>query len=179
LLLSKAQYATQLDEMVCPGMQGGPLMHVIASKAVAFGEALKPDFVSYQRSVVENAQVLAGELQQGGLRLISGGTDNHLLLVDLSPLKLTGKQVEEALDSVGITLNRNAIPFDVRPPQITSGVRIGTPAVTTRGFGPDEMRTVAQLIVKLLNNLDDSRIYQEVRSAVADLSRRFPVPGLG
>jgi glycine hydroxymethyltransferase len=179
LLLSKAQYAPQLDEMVCPGMQGGPLMHVIAAKAVAFGEALKPDFVSYQRAVVENAQVLAGELQRGGLRLISGGTDNHLLLIDLSPLKLTGKQAEEALDSMGITLNRNAIPFDVRPPQITSGVRIGTPAVTTRGFGPDEMRTVAQLIVKVLNNLDDSRIYQEVSSAVADLSRRFPVPGLG
>ena len=154
-------------------------MHAIAAKAVAFGEALKPEFVKYQQAVVGNAKALAGELQRGGMRLVSGGTDNHLVLVDLSPLGLTGKQAEEALDSVGITLNRNAIPFDSHPPQVTSGIRIGTPAATTRGFGPDEMRTVAQLIVKVLSNPDDSLVYQEVRSAVAELSRRFPVPGLG
>jgi glycine hydroxymethyltransferase len=129
--------------------------------------------------VAQNARVLAGELQRGGLRLVSGGTDNHLVLVDLSPLGLTGKQAEEALDSLGITLNRNAIPFDPRPPQVTSGIRLGTPAVTTRGFGPDEIRTVAQLIVKVLSNLGDSHVYSEVRDAVDDLSRRFPIPGLG
>jgi glycine hydroxymethyltransferase len=178
-ILCKERFASPVDEAVFPGMQGGPLMHAIAAKAVAFGEALKPEFVSYQQAVVENARVLAGELQQGGLRLVSDGTDNHLVLVDLSPLGLTGKQAEEALDSVGITLNRNAIPFDIHPPQVTSGIRLGTPAVTTRGFGPDETRTVAQLIVKVLNNIDDSRIHQEVRNAVDDLSRRFPIPGLG
>ena len=178
-ILSPERFASPIDEAVFPGMQGGPLMHVIAAKAVAFGEALKPEFVSYQQRVVENAKALAGELQRGGLRLVSDGTDNHLVLVDLSPLGLTGKQAEEALDSVGITLNRNAIPFDVHPPQVTSGIRIGTPAVTTRGFGPDEMITVAQLIAKLLNNIGDSRIHKEVHNAVAELSQRFPIPGLG
>lgn len=178
-LLSKARFASPLDEAVFPGMQGGPLMHAIAAKAVAFGEAMKPEFVSYQRAVVENAQILASELQKGGLRLVSGGTDNHLLLIDLSDMGLTGKQAEEALDSVGITVNRNAIPFDTRPPQVTSGIRLGTPAVTTRGFGPDEMRSIAQLIVKVLTNLGDQHIYKEVRQAAAGISRRFPVPGLG
>ncbi len=178
-LLSKARFASPLDEAVFPGMQGGPLMHAIAAKAVSFGEAMKPEFVSYQRAVVENAQILASELQKGGLRLVSGGTDNHLLLIDLSDMGLTGKQAEEALDSVGITVNRNAIPFDTRPPQVTSGIRLGTPAVTTRGFGPDEMRSIAQLIVKVLTNLGDQHIYKEVRQAAAGISRRFPVPGLG
>lgn len=178
-ILCKQEIASPVDDAVFPGIQGGPLMHAIAAKAVAFGEALKPEFVSYQQAVAQNARVLAGELQRGGLRLVSGGTDNHLVLVDLSPLGLTGKQAEEALDSLGITLNRNAIPFDPRPPQVTSGIRLGTPAVTTRGFGPDEIRTVAQLIVKVLSNLGDSRVYAEVRDAVDDLSRRFPIPGLG
>ncbi|MCK4362346.1 MAG: serine hydroxymethyltransferase [Dehalococcoidia bacterium] len=178
-LLSKARFASPLDEAVFPGMQGGPLMHAIAAKAVAFGEAMKPDFVSYQRAVVENARILASELQREGLRLVSGGTDNHLLLIDLSPMGLTGKQAEEALDSVWITVNRNAIPFDSRPPQVTSGIRLGTPAVTTRGFGPDEMRSIAQLIGKVLANLGDRHAYKEVRHAVSGISRRFPVPGLG
>jgi len=178
-LLSKARFASPLDEAVFPGMQGGPLMHAIAAKAVAFGEAMKPDFVSYQRAVVENARILASELQREGLRLVSGGTDNHLLLIDLSPMGLTGKQAEEALDSVWITVNRNAIPFDSRPTQVTSGIRLGTPAVTTRGFGPDEMRSIAQLIVKVLANLGDRHTYKEVRHAVSGISRRFPVPGLG
>ena len=154
-------------------------MHAIAAKAVAFGEAMRADFISYQHMVVENARILASELQQRGLRLISGGTDNHLLLIDLSPMGLTGKQAEEALDSVWITVNRNAIPFDSRPPQFTSGIRLGTPAVTTRGFGPDEMRSIAQLIVKVLANLGDEQAYMEVRQAVDDITRRFPVPGLG
>ena len=178
-LLSTARFASPLDEAVFPGTQGGPLMHAIAAKAVAFGEAMRADFISYQRMVVENARILASELQQGGLRLISGGTDNHLLLIDLSPMGLTGKQGEEALDSVWITVNRNAIPFDSRPPQFTSGIRLGTPAVTTRGFGPDEMRSIAQLIVKVLANLGDEQAYMEVRQAVDDITRRFPVPGLG
>ena len=178
-LLSKARFASPLDEAVFPGMQGGPLMHAIAAKAVAFGEAMKPDFVSYQRAVVENARILASELQREGLRLVSGGTDNHLLLIDLSPTGLTGKQAEEALDSVWITVNRNAIPFDSRPPQVTSGIRLGTPAVTTRGFGPDEMRSIAQLIGRVLANLGDQHTYKEVRQAVSGISRRFPVPGLG
>lgn len=178
-ILCKQAIASRLDDAVFPGIQGGPLMHAIAAKAVAFGEALGTEFVSYQQAVAQNARVLAGELQRGGLRLVSGGTDNHLVLVDLSPLGLTGKQAEEALDSLGITLNRNAIPFDPRPPQVTSGIRLGTPAVTTRGFGPDETGTVAQLIVKVLSNLGDSHVYGEVRDAVDDLSRRFPIPGLG
>jgi glycine hydroxymethyltransferase len=153
-------------------------MHAIAAKAVAFGEAMKPDFKSYQRSVVENARILASELQQHGMRIVSGGTDNHLLLVDLSPMGLTGKQAEEALDSVCITVNRNAIPFDSRPPQLASGIRLGTPAVTTRGFGPDEIRSIAQLVVKVLSNLGNEQAYREVRQAVEEISHRFPVPGL-
>ena len=128
--------------------------------------------------MVENARILASELQQHGMRIVSGGTDNHLLLIDLSPMGLTGKQAEEALDSVWITVNRNAIPFDSRPPQLTSGIRLGTPAVTTRGFGPDEIRSIAQLIVKVLSNLGNEQAYREVRQAVEELSHRFPVPGL-
>jgi glycine hydroxymethyltransferase len=178
-ILSKAEFASRLDEAVFPGMQGGPLMHAIAAKAVAFGEAMRPEFVSYQRAVVENAQILASELQRGGMRLVSGGTDNHLILVDLSNTGITGREAEEALDAVGITVNRNAIPFDTRPPQVTSGIRLGTPAVTTRGFGPDEMRGIAQLILKVLSNFGDEHTSKEVRREVAEISRRFPVPGLG
>ena len=178
-LLSKAEFASRLDDAVFPGTQGGPLMHAIAAKAVAFGEAMKPEFVSYQRAVVENAQILASELQQGGLRIVSGGTDNHLVLIDLSNMGITGRKAEEALDSVGLTVNRNAIPFDTRPPQVASGIRLGTPAVTTRGFGPGEMRGIAQLIIKVLTNLGDQQTYREVRQAVDEISRRFPVPALG
>ena len=178
-VLSKAQFASRLDEAIFPGTQGGPLMHVIAAKAVAFGEAMTSDFISYQRAVVENARILGDELQKDGLRLVSGGTENHLLLIDLSSLEITGKQAEEALDSVWITVNRNAIPFDSRPPQLTSGIRLGTPAVTTRGFGPDEIRHIAQLIIKVLSNIGDEQIYEEVRRAVEDISHRFPVPGIG
>lgn len=178
-LLSKSEFASRLDEAVFPGTQGGPLMHAIAAKAVAFGEAMKPEFVSYQRAVVENAQLLAAELEGGGLRIVSGGTDNHLVLVDLSETGITGKQAEEALEAVGIIVNRNAIPFDSRPPQVTSGIRLGTPAVTSRGFGPDEMKRIAQLIVKLLTNIGDEKVYKEVRQGVEVMSSRFPVPGLG
>jgi len=178
-LLSKAELASRLDEAVFPEVQGGPLMHAIAAKAVAFGEAMKPEFVSYQRAVVDNARLLASELQQGGLRIVSGGTDNHLLLVDLRGQGVTGKQVEEALESVGIIVNRNTIPFDPRPPQLASGIRLGTPAVTTRGFGPDQIKQIAQLIIKIIANIGNEQKYREVRQEVALLAARFPVPSLG
>jgi len=178
-ILSKSEFASRIDEAVFPGTQGGPLMHAIAAKAVAFGEAMRPEFASYQRAVVENARILASELERGGVRIVSGGTDNHLILVDLSNMGVTGREAEEALDSVGITVNRNAIPFDPRPPQVTSGIRLGTPAVTTRGFGPDEMRSIAQLILKVLTNLGDEKTYDQVRHEVAQISCRFPAPGLG
>jgi len=178
-ILSRAEFVSHLDDVVFPGVQGGPLMHAIAAKAVAFGEAMKPEFVSYQRAVVENAQILANQLQRGGLRIVSGGTDNHLLLIDLSNMGVTGKEAEEALDLVGIVVNRNAIPFDTRPRRVTSGIRLGTPAVTTRGFGPDEMSVIAQFIIKVLNNLGDQQTYKEVREGVEEMTRRFPVPGLG
>jgi len=176
--LSKAELASRLDHAVFPEAQGGPLMHAIAAKAVAFGEAMKPEFAGYQRAVVENAQILASELQKGGLRIVSGGTDNHLLLVDLSNTGITGKHAEDVLDSVGITVNKNAIPFDTSPPQVAGGIRLGTPAVTTRGFGPDEMRNIAGLIVKMLANVGDEKTHNEVRQEVAAISNRFPVPGL-
>ena len=176
--LSKAELASRLDHAVFPEAQGGPLMHAIAAKAVAFGEAMKPEFAGYQQAVIENAQILASELQKGGLRIVSGGTDNHLLLVDLSNTGITGKHAEDVLDSVGITVNKNAIPFDTSPPQVAGGIRLGTPAVTTRGFGPDEMRLIAGLIVKMLTNVGDEKTHNEVRQEVAAISNRFPVPGL-
>jgi len=178
-LLSTAELASPLDAAVFPEAQGGPLMHVIAAKAVAFGEAMRPEFVSYQRAVVENAQILASELELGGLRLVSGGTDNHLLLVDLSPMEVTGRQAEEALEAAGIIANRNAIPFDPRPPQVASGIRLGTPAVTSRGFGPGEMKRIARLIVKVLTAIGEERVHEEVRREVGEMSAAFPVPGVG
>lgn len=177
-LLSKAQFASRLDEAVFPEAQGGPLMHIIAAKAVCFGEAMKPEFVSYQRAVVANARLLASDLQRGGLRIVSGGTDNHLMLVDLRDLGITGRAAEEALEGVGIIANRNAIPFDSRPPQLASGIRLGTPAVTTRGFGPAEIKRIAQLIIKVVTNIGDEKTYQKARQEVEDISSRFPVPGL-
>jgi glycine hydroxymethyltransferase len=178
-LLSKADFASRLDEAVFPEVQGGPLMHAIAAKAVAFGEAMKPEFVSYQRAVVDNARLLASELQQGGLRIVSGGTDNHLLLVDLRDQGVTGRQAEEALEAVGIIANRNAIPFESRSPQTASGIRLGTPAATSRGIGPDEVKIIAKLIIKVVANIGDERTYHEVRQEVAGIANRFPVPGLG
>ena len=177
-LLSTAEFASRLDASACPEAQGGPLMHIIAAKAVCFGEAMRPEFVSYQQAVVENARLLASELQRGGLRIVSGGTDNHLLLVDLRDQGITGKAAEQALESVGIIANRNAIPFDRRPPQVTSGIRFGTPAVTSRGFGPDEMKQIARLIIKVVNNIGDDKTYKEVRLEVEDICSRFPVPSL-
>lgn len=177
-ILCRRELASAIDRAVFPGMQGGPLMHVIAAKAVAFREALQPDFLRYQQAVLENARILAAELQRLGLRIVSGGTDNHLILVDLTPAGITGKAVEEALDRVGITLNKNAIPFDPRPPSIASGVRLGTPAVTSRGFGPEEMKRIASLIVQVITRPDDPKVAQTVRDEVAYMCSRFPVPGL-
>lgn len=175
-ILSRQELAKRLDTAVFPGVQGGPLMHVIAAKAVAFYEAGQPDFISYQRKVVENAKVLASELEKLGFRLVAGGTDNHLILVDLRDMGMTGKLAEERLDQVDICVNRNSIPFDPLPPQITSGIRLGTPAVTTRGLGIAEMKQIASLIHKVLTNLGDERAKQQVSQEVAEISRRFPLP---
>jgi len=174
-ILSKQEFARRLDAAVFPGMQGGPLMHVIAAKAVAFYEAMQPDFISYQQKVVENARVLASELEKLGFRLVAGGTDNHLVLIDLRGTGITGKLAEEVLDSVGISTNRNSIPFDLLPPQITSGLRLGTPAVTTRGLGPQEMRQIALLIHKVLANLEDEKVKHQVSQEVKEISQRFPL----
>jgi glycine hydroxymethyltransferase len=174
-ILSKQEFARCLDAAVFPGMQGGPLMHVIAAKAVAFYEAMQPDFISYQQKVVENAKALASELEKLGFRLVAGGTDNHLVLIDLRGIGITGKLAEEVLDSVGISTNRNSIPFDLLPPQITSGLRLGTPAVTTRGLDLQEMRQIALLIHKVLTNLEDEKGKHQVSQEVKEISQRFPL----
>jgi glycine hydroxymethyltransferase len=178
MILCKEQYARDIDKTVFPGVQGGPLMHVIAAKAVSFYEALQPEFKEYQRQIVANAKRLAAGLEAQGLRLVSGGTDNHLMLVDVRPLGLTGKEAEVALDEVGITVNKNAIPYDPQPPARASGIRIGTPAVTTRGFGEPEMDIIARLIGEVLRSPQDEQVKARVREEVAGLCARFPVPGV-
>lgn len=177
MILCDADYAEAIDKAVFPGTQGGPLMHVIAGKAVALGEALRPTFRAYIERVLENAQVLAETLQAEGFRLVAGGTDNHLLLVDLRPFGISGKKAERALDEVGITVNKNTIPNDPRPPTLASGIRIGTPAMTTRGFGPEEMRLTGRLIAQVLRAPDDEAVKTRVRAQVAELVSHFPVPG--
>ncbi len=177
-ILSTQELAAAIDRAVFPYTQGGPFMHIIAAKAVAFGEALTPAFVAYQKQVVENARALALGLQTGGLRIVSGGTDNHLLLVDLTPIGITGQQAESAMERVHITANKNATPYDPRPPRVTSGLRLGTPAVTSRGFGTAEMAQVAQAIVRVLTNLGDAAVEREVAGQVTALTEGFPVPGL-
>jgi glycine hydroxymethyltransferase len=173
----------KINSAVFPGLQGGPLMHVIAAKAVSFGEALRPEFKKYAASVVENAKVLAETLIAGGLAITTGGTDNHLMLVDLRSKKLTGKASEHSLEEAGITCNKNGIPFDPEKPAVTSGVRLGTPAGTTRGFGPAEFRHVGQLIVRVLDGLaksnsqDNVAVEREVRAEVEALCRKFPIYG--
>ena len=176
LILCNEDLARSIDSAVFPLMQGGPMMHTIAAKAVAFGEALKPEFSEYGNRVVENARTLARSLEDGGLRIVSGGTDNHLMLVDLTSIGITGKEAEDALGRVYITVNKNAIPFDSRPPRVTSGLRLGTAALTTRGFGYEEMVEVARLIVKTLTNMGNEGIEEEVRREVEGLSSGFPVP---
>ena len=153
-------------------------MHAIAAKAVCFHEVMQPSFTEYQQAVLDNAQVLASGLQQNGLRLISGGTDNHLVLVDLSNLGITGKQAEETLGAVGIVVNRNNVPFDKQPPRITSGLRLGTPAVTTRGFGKEEMKKIASLVIRVVTNIDDQTLQKQAKEEVSQICSRFPVPGI-
>lgn len=175
MVLCQAKYATDLDRTVFPGMQGGPLMHVIAAKAVAFKEAQTPQFIQYQQQVLNNARALAESLQDRKYRLVSGGTDTHLLLVDLSPKEMTGKEAEEALDSCGITVNKNTIPFDTKSPFVTSGIRIGTPAVTTRGMKEKEMRLIGNLIADVLDSLRDKTVCVRVRQKVEELCQSFPL----
>ena len=177
-ILSIGEVAKDIDRAVFPNVQGGPMMHAVAAKAVAFGEAAKPDFVEYQKAVRANARALATELGRGSARLVSGGTDNHMVLVDLTPLGVNGREAEDALGRVHITVNRNAIPYDPRPPRITSGLRLGTPALTSRGFGAEDMIQVARLILKTLADLRGGSAEQEIRDEVHELTSRFPVPGI-
>jgi glycine hydroxymethyltransferase len=175
MVLCRSAYAKTIDSKVFPGMQGGPLMHVIAAKAVALKEALDPAFKLYQQQIVKNAQALANSLSSKGYRLTSGGTDNHLMLVDLRKSELTGKAAQETLDRAHITVNRNAVPFDTRSPFITSGIRIGTPAVTSRGMKEEEMGLIGDLIARALDHVGDENVLGEVANQVAALCKKFPV----
>jgi glycine hydroxymethyltransferase len=177
-ILSRKELASAVDEAVFPRMQGGPMMHAIAAKAVCFHEAMQPSFADYQRRTLDNAQALASELQRLGLRLVSGGTDNHLILADLTKTGVSGKEAEEALAAVGIVVNRNAIPFDQQPPRVTTGIRLGTPAVTTRGFGVEEMKRIAGLIMKVITNIGNPGIQRQVKGEVSEICARFSVPGI-
>jgi len=177
-ILSTQELARQVDRGVFPHTQGGPLMHVIAAKAVCFGEAMAPEFKEYGARIVENARALASGLASSGLRIVSGGTDNHLMLVDLTPLGITGQEAEDALGRANIVVNKNTIPFDQRPPRVTSGLRLGTPAITSRGFGTGEASHVAELIARVLTHLGDERVEARVREEVKRLASGFPVPGL-
>jgi len=177
MILCKEVYAKDIDRAVFPGQQGGPLMHVIAGKAVCFGEALTPAFKQYARQIVDNAKTLAETLMAGGLRLVSGGTDNHLMLVDVTVMGLGGRQAEAALDRCGITINKNMIPFDQRKPMDPSGIRIGTPALTTRGMGVAEMKTIGGWILQVLKAPDDEALHTRIRGEVKNLCKQFPVPG--
>ncbi len=185
ILWNDEKYTKPLNMAVFPGLQGGPLMHIVAAKAVAFREALQPEFKTYAHRVVENARALAGSLEDNGLRIVSGGTDNHSMLVDLTAKDVTGKDAEKGLDRAWLTCNKNGIPFDTRSPFVTSGIRLGTPAGTTRGFGPDEFRTIGKLIAEVVDGLakngpeGDAQIEQSVRQRVSTLCAAFPVyPGL-
>jgi glycine hydroxymethyltransferase len=176
LCLCREEYAKTINSRVFPGIQGGPLMHVIAGKAVCFGEALRPEFKTYAQQILDNAQALAAALLAGGLKLVSGGTDNHLMLVDVTTLGIGGKQAEIALDAAGITVNKNMIPFDPRKPMDPSGIRIGTPALTTRGMGADQMRTIAGLMLAALKGADDAAVLSRIRTQVRELCSDFPAP---
>lgn len=177
-ILCRKELAAAIDSAVFPGLQGGPLMHVIAAKAVSFHEAIQPGFTDYQKAILENAQTLAAELNRLGLRLVSGGTDNHLVLVDLTSTGVTGIVAEEALGRVGIVVNRNSIPFEPRSARITSGIRLGTPAVSSRGFGKEEMKFIAASIGKIVSNIGNADIESQICREVQQLCSRFPVPGI-
>jgi len=180
ILSNDEDIGKKINSAVFPGLQGGPLMHIIAGKAVAFGEALRPEFKAYSQAVADNAKLLANTLIEGGLDIVSGGTDTHLMLVDLRPKGLTGNISEESLERAGMTCNKNGVPFDPEKPMVTSGVRLGTPAGTTRGFGESEFRQVGEMIVEVLDGLaanreDNSATENAVRARVEELCRRFPI----
>ncbi|HHX87681.1 MAG TPA: serine hydroxymethyltransferase [Firmicutes bacterium] len=175
MILCRLKYARRIDKAVFPGLQGGPLMHVIAAKAVALKEALQPSFAVYQQKIVENAAVLAGALHEYGFRLVTGGTDTHLVLVDLRSKGITGAEAERVLDRVGITANKNAIPFDPQKPKVTSGLRLGTPAITSRGMGPDQVREIAMLIQQALRYRDNPGRLSQIKERVASLCRQYPL----
>ncbi len=176
LILCKQEFAKDVDRAVFPGVQGGPLMHIIAAKAVCFGEALGQDFKTYVRQVIDNAKVLAEILAAGGLELVSGGTDNHLILADVTPIGLTGRSAELALGACGITVNKNMIPFDKRKPMDPSGIRIGTPALTTRGMVQQAMKTLGGWITEVLKTPDDETLRRKIRGQVSEMCRQYPVP---
>lgn len=175
MIMCKEKYAKAVDKVIFPGIQGGPLVQVIAAKAVAFKEALSPDFKKYQQSVVDNSKRLAAELVKRGFSIFSGGTDNHLMLIDLDNKGVTGKEAEEALDKAGVTVNKNAIPFDKRPPAVASGMRLGTPCVTTRGMGQDEMVEIADIINQVVSNHKNDAQIEAIRQKVKSLCARFPI----
>jgi glycine/serine hydroxymethyltransferase len=176
LVFCKEKYAKEIDSQVFPGVQGGPLMHVIAAKAVALGEALRPEFKSYQQQVARNAKALCEGMKKNGFRIVSGTTDNHVMLVDLQPKNITGKEVSELLDHAGITVNKNAIPFDTQSPFKAGGIRLGTPAVTTRGMKEDEMFDIANLIEDAIEHRTDSARIAKIRDHVREITARFPLP---
>lgn len=175
MIMYKEEYAKAIDKSIFPGIQGGPLMHVIAAKAVAFGEALQPEFKEYAKQVIVNAQTLANALQQEGFTIVSGGTDTHVLLVDLRTVGLTGKVAEHILDEVGITCNKNTIPFDPESPFVTSGIRLGTPALTTRGLNAEDMKEIASIIALVLKRPEDTEAQEEAKQRVAKLCKQYPM----
>jgi glycine hydroxymethyltransferase len=178
MIMTSEEFAKPVDKTIFPGLQGGPLMHVIAGKAVAFGEALSPSYRAYTKQVIENAMAMSDTFVERGMKVISGGTDTHLLMLDVDSIGMSGKQAEKALEKIGITVNKNTIPGDPRPPTQASGIRIGSPAVTTRGFGVDESRWVANLIADILQLPEDEALQERAREEVHAVSSRFPLPGL-
>lgn len=175
LIMCREAFGKAIDKMIFPGIQGGPLVHVIAAKSVALKEALSDDFREYQKRVIKNAKRLARELMQRGFKLVSDGTDNHLMLIDLTGMGITGKDAEDALDTAGVTVNKNSIPFDTKPPTITSGIRIGTPCVTTRGMNEEEMVEIAEIITEVLKNISNNKVIQGIKERVINLCKRFPL----
>jgi glycine hydroxymethyltransferase len=176
LILCREEYGTDVNRSVFPGLQGGPLMHVIAGKAVCFAEAMKPEFKTYAQNILDNAKALAEVLLSGGLKLVSGGTENHLMLVDVTALGIGGSAAEHALEACGITVNKNMIPFDTRKPMDPSGIRIGTPALTTRGMGIAEMQRIGAWILESLKSPDDGQLHARLRGEVSEMCTQFPVP---
>jgi len=174
VVLTNDGLIADINKFMSPGTQGGPLMHTIASKAVAFGEALKPEFSTYQKQIIKNAAALADVLISGGLKLVAGGTDNHLVLIDLRNKGITGKDAANRLEEAGITCNKNGVPFDDKSPFVTSGIRLGSPALTTRGLKEDEFRRVGKLILEIINNMDSDDVLKKVKSEVSEICRSFP-----